>query len=109
MACRISLSGELASCGMEGSENGCPMHGQKLDKHCCDDSLTVYSIDNTCINTFYSPPEEPRTNQLSLIPVQGTTVHNKGIPAGSNFTDTGPPLLRDPAAVNLPSICLFRL
>jgi len=109
VASRFSLSGELASCGMEETENGCPLHGQMLDNHCCDDSVIMYGIDNTCINSPYSFPEESRTNHLPLLPAQATAVNSMLLLTGSYFTDTGPPLSRDPATVHLTSICLFRL
>jgi len=42
----VSLSGELATCGMEGDETSCPLEGQNLKSHCCEDIVSVYGIDN---------------------------------------------------------------
>jgi hypothetical protein len=40
-ASKISLSGKLASCGMERAEESCPIQGNLMKSHCCDDVVTL--------------------------------------------------------------------
>jgi hypothetical protein len=43
-ASKISLSGELASCGMEGEGKEIPLPETNLFAHCCDDIVTFSRI-----------------------------------------------------------------
>ena len=47
---KVSIDGELASCGMEGPEDQCSLPGTHFSKHCCDDKVSVLAVDNN-----YSP------------------------------------------------------
>ena len=40
---RVSLTGKLASCGMEKPESRCPHH-PIIDKKCCEDQVSYFSI-----------------------------------------------------------------
>jgi hypothetical protein len=108
VAIRVSLTGDHASCGMEESENTCPVSGTVLDTHCCEDFVSFYGIDNTCVNTPYSAPEVPNTRDLTP-PVLAHTLLNDLFLSGSEYTDTGPPASDSFPAVDLPVICQFRL
>jgi len=108
VATRVSLSGEYASCGMEETESNCPVHGQYLDRHCCDNSMTFYGIDNTTINTAFQAPEVQRAFNLYTIALSQAVSNNLFTPA-SEYSDTGPPQSASIPAVDLPVICQFRL
>ena len=108
VATRVSLSGEYASCGMEETESNCPVHGQYLDRHCCDNSMSFYGIDNTTINTAFQAPEVQRAFNLYTIALSQAVSNNLFTPA-SEYSDTGPPLSVLIPAVDLPVICQFRL
>lgn len=45
-ATKVSLSGKLASCGMQETEESCPLPGNHLTSHCCDNKLTTIGIVN---------------------------------------------------------------
>ena len=45
-ASEVSLSGKLATCGMEDNMSACPLQGQNIKSHCCEDIVTIYGIDN---------------------------------------------------------------
>jgi hypothetical protein len=40
---KISVTGKMASCGMEQSESSCPGRAI-IDRKCCEDQVTFYSI-----------------------------------------------------------------
>lgn len=40
---KLSLSGKLATCGMEETDHQCPLH-HSVSKKCCDDHLSLYRI-----------------------------------------------------------------
>jgi len=108
VATRVSLSGDHASCGMEESDNSCPMGGHSLSSHCCDDKVSVYGIDNTCINSVYSAPEVTKIRNLIPPVIAHTLLSDLCLPV-SEYADTGPPSSVSIPAVDLPVICQFRL
>jgi hypothetical protein len=93
---------------MEESDNGCPIRGQVVDRHCCDDVVSFYGIDNTCVNSIYSAPETPKTN-IPVHDLSASVVFNDFLCQVPDYSDTGPPELPVPPAVDLPVICQFRL
>ena len=108
VATRVSLTGEHASCGMEESEEECPVHGHNLDRHCCDNTVSFYGIDNTTISSTYQAPEVPKTfNMLSA--AFAHVVSDNLFTSVSEYSDTGPPPSFAYPAVDLPVICQFRL
>ena len=107
-ASKISLSGELASCGMEGTENSYPVTGNYLSSHCCNDEVSVYAVDDQYAPSF-SVSNEFSQNILRVlyIPVSFSfysmaafnSLHKSGSPPGKFLA----------RAVNLADICLFRI
>src|ERR1035437_9529583 len=49
---KVSVSGELASCGMEGSDNSNLLPGKHFNTHCCDDEVLVLAVDNNYTPSF---------------------------------------------------------
>lgn len=107
-ASKISLTGKLANCGMEGSEKELPLPGMNFSKHCCDDVIICFLTDHN-----YTP---------SFPIVQNSFQYNfqiLGIPAGypvlspavskSLFTNAGPPGAMMSTNVDLSDICVFRI
>ena len=73
VASKVSLSGALATCGMEDNEGDC-RHGHNedlFDSHCCDDVVTSYFLDNT-----YTPATKAKSGldhaklQVPVMPVR---------------------------------------
>jgi hypothetical protein len=66
---QISFTGKLATCGMESSSSEKPFDNS-FDNHCCDNTISVYSI---CSNYFASSHflnDPDRSDNLSVeIPV----------------------------------------
>lgn len=109
-ASKISLSGDLASCGMEDAEDNCPLkfQGDYLKSHCCTDVISFYSIDNNYPQSqpLFSGPHRLTTKFLAMpvvIPVQFSSLITRV------FTDVSPPAFSTTTAVDLTDICVFRI
>ena len=105
---KVSVTGELASCGMEGPGETYPLPGKHLGTHCCDDRVVVLSVDNNytpslCefkafsrhILQVFSIPESLQINSLTTVNLISTSV--------------SPPCSFMVSAVSLPDICVFRI
>jgi hypothetical protein len=106
-ASKISVSGELASCGMESTENKCSQPGDHLKAHCCDDEVSVCAIDNN-----YTPTVLDLTDiSQKIIQVFSLPVVDKiysFISSNTLLTSFSPPGRLFTSAVSLIDICVFR-
>lgn len=107
-ASKISLSGKLASCGMERAEERCPMQGNQIKSHCCDDVVSVYSIDNSYAPSYSVLPENSKDDiQIFAIPAFLATS------SYAFFTflnsDVSPPGVLMSTDVDLSDICVLRI
>jgi hypothetical protein len=104
----VSLTGKLASCGMENNEGICPSAESSIKTHCCEDHIRSFSLAGifaqpaSYIADFY-----PDITHISYMPVVQAPFSTEF--SSCNFTDTGPPGLYSPTSVNLVSICTFRI
>jgi len=104
---KISLSGELASCGMASDVETHTLQ-QTIRHHCCDNTLTTYSI----CSTFFASPYDAEFN--SQVPTDNILkpidyiLDNKLI---INFTNdqSKPPGSFNPNSVDRPVLCIFRI
>lgn len=104
----VSLSGKLASCGMEGTEESCPVPGHHLKTHCCDDVVTLCSIDNNYAPSFSVLPESYKSYlQVFGMPVS-STIHSAEV-LKSLYTNESPPADLLSTNVDLSDICVFRI
>lgn len=110
VASKISLSGDLASCGMEGTEESCPLEspGDHLKTHCCDDVVTYYSIDNNYIQNQILFPESYRFVSHVLEITIASPFHFSNL-TSQVFTGVSPPAFLMDTAVDLTDICVFRI
>ncbi len=49
---KVSFTGELASCGMEGCDDKIAAPGNHLEEPCCDDNVSVLAVDNNYAPSF---------------------------------------------------------
>jgi hypothetical protein len=108
-ALKISLTGKLASCGMEECmEKDYPTTESHIFTHCCDDVVTFYSIDNNYTPSFPVVPDFYQYNlQVFNIPA-GLPVHpSAGLT--SLYTNVSPPDALMSTSVDLSDICIFRI
>jgi len=107
-ATKVSFSGKLASCGMEGTEGSCPSSESHLKGHCCDNKLVLIGM----INNFTAPASLIKENTQNILQVFSVPV-SQLIYSTDNlnhvFTDIGPPGGFPASAVSLNDICTFRI
>lgn len=105
---KVSVTGRLASCGMEGPEDTCPLTGNHLGTHCCDDKVSVLAVDNNYTPSF---SEFKAFSQHILLGFQIPVSFQ--IPSFSTInlicTNVSPPGNFMVSAVSLPGICVFRI
>jgi hypothetical protein len=105
---KISLSGKLASCGMEETTESCPVSGINLTSYCCDDVVNFYGIDSNYITSLSVVPE------FYQYTFQVYNVH-AGLPVTSadfiktSYTSVNPPGVLMSTNVDLSGICVFRI
>jgi len=107
-ASTVSLSGKLATCGMECSEKGLPLPGTNFTKHCCDDIVTFCGIDSNYTPSFSFVPESYQYNfQVFAIPVALSV--NSCTDLIPLYTNVSPPDELLSTNVDLSDICVFRI
>jgi hypothetical protein len=108
VATSVSLSGKLATCGMEDNDNDLPPAGTNIRSHCCDNVISFFGITNSYFPAFSFIPESfPHVSQLFFLPAELSL----GI---SDFTKTinasvSPPGYLTSRGVDLTAICVFRI
>ena len=105
---RISLSGKLATCGMESSGNDIPLTGLEFTTHCCDNVLVYCGINGTYFPSFSFVPESYQTNFLIFSIPADLSVTFPGC-LEANCTNSGPPVNLNSSSVDLSSICILRI
>jgi hypothetical protein len=106
-ASKISFSGELASCGMEGTEASCPLAGDHLKSHCCDDEVSLYAIDNTYTSSFTDITDLSQ-NILQVFNLPESDTFHLISYLNNSFPNVFPPGKIFTSAVSLVDICVFR-
>ena len=107
-ASKISLSGKLATCGMEDGDFDMPQTGTSYHTHCCDNVLTYFGINNNYFPSFTFIPESYNNDfQVFSIPI------SLAINSISSFkiinTIVNPPGDSDIKSVDLSAICIYRI
>jgi len=105
---RISLTGELASCGMEDSSDQRNPSEVQIKSHCCDNEVLILSVDNNYSPSFseFKIFLQP-VSQGCIIPVG---YHFQSILVFNHFnTNVFPPGNYLASSVSLPDICVFRI
>lgn len=107
-ATKVSLSGKLASCGMEVISNSLSSPGKHLSSHCCEDSLTIVgALNNFLLPDLIQSNNTQDNSNAIYIPVNQSFSH---LPNFNHIsTDIGPPGEFPASAVSLNDICTFRI
>jgi hypothetical protein len=105
---KISVSGELATCGMESMDDNSTLPGDYFRTHCCDDKVSVLAVDNNYAPSSFEFKAFPQhILQVFIIPAdfqfQSLVVSNL---LNTNVHPPGNYLVSD---VSLPDICVFRI
>ena len=107
-ASKISVTGKLASCGMEGSQNEVLPHGKYLSKHCCEDVVVSISTDNNYVPSLYNIPDTFQFGFQTLVLPSESSVGLAGI-FRLQYSDISPPGATMSTDVDLSGICVFRI
>jgi hypothetical protein len=107
-ASKISISGKLASCGMEAAEKSDNSEGTQIRAHCCEDVLTTYGIDNTYTPSYSFLPENTN-NDYKIFNIPADLAYTCSAALTFLFTDVSPPGYLLSTDVDLTSICVFRI
>jgi hypothetical protein len=107
-AAKVSLSGKLASCGMEHEGIEIPLTGIYFTKQCCSDEINYCRIDNNYTPSFTFIPEYFKcTLQVYSIPDELPAISAKLIKP--SFTNGDPPGVLMSTNVDLSDICTYRI
>jgi hypothetical protein len=103
---RISLTGKLASCGMEKPESSSPGY-LVFDKKCCEDHVSYYSISSNYYPEYFKLTY-PSSERWTIHLLTGNTIsdnsyypdlNNWGFPPGDYFK----------SRLTQSEICVFRI
>ena len=107
-ASRVTLTGKLASCGMEDPEKGLPFPVESFSKHCCDDVITICETDSNYMPSLSFVPES-FWYDLQILSVCKELLVNSCTGLVSFYTDASPPGAFMSTDVDLSGICVFRI
>jgi hypothetical protein len=107
-ASTVSLTGKLASCGMEDSQKPLTPPGIYFSKHCCEDVVTSFSTDNNYIPSFFNITATVQFNFQTLGLPSESSVSLAGV-FKLQYSDKSPPGAMMSTNVDLSDICVFRI
>ena len=106
-ATKLSVSGELASCGMKDPLDKCSGHLKVTGTNCCKDKLAAFVVDSNYAPTFSEfKAFSQNLLQVFILPAF-LTIHSQ---TSLNLfcTNVSPPGHYLVSDVSLPDICVFR-
>jgi len=105
---KVSLTGHVASCGMETTTDDCTHSSTIEESGCCKNKVSVYEVDQNYSPSFTEFKAFAQTIlQVFVIP-ENITFHS--LTSFSNlYTDVSPPGFLPANAVSLSKICVFRI
>jgi len=107
-ATKVSLSGKLASCGMESNAERIPFQGKLFTSYCCEDRVTTFGILNNFTQPVLIQTKTAQNNiQVFYLPVSQS--YSSLIYPDHFYTNIGPPGGFPASAVNLNYICSIRI
>jgi len=108
VATKVSLSGKLASCGMNCTEEEMPLQGTNFTSHCCENTLIFCGVSNNYSPTYSIIPESYQNNfQVLAIPLELSAKSKTALnPLNTNISPPGALMSTN---VDLSTICVFRI
>jgi hypothetical protein len=107
-ASKISLSGELASCGMKADIIENPLQETNLRSHCCDNVLIFYGISSNYFPSFSFIQESFQHTFPFLLTSLGLPAQSLAVLIPL-YKDVSPPDALMSTNVDLSNICVFRI
>jgi hypothetical protein len=107
-ATKVTMSGKLASCGMEKTEKNIPLPGSYLTSLCCTDNVTTIGTCNIFTSSFSSfTANVEHLRLIYYVPVIQS--FHSDIISNNFYTSISPPGKLVTTAVKLDDICEFRI
>jgi hypothetical protein len=105
---KVSVLGNIATCGMETKTDECTHPSKHIESHCCDNQISIYSVDHNYSPSFFEfKAFTQNVLQVFILPVSVTSY---SFIAENHFcTDVSPPVNQLVSDVNLPDIGVFRI
>lgn len=107
-ATKISLSGKLATCGMEYNEKDIPQTGSHFASHCCDNAILFYGINSNYFPSF-SYVSESYQHHFQVFNLPAGVTHCSSVSYRSINTSVSPPDVSVYNSVDLSDICILRI
>lgn len=105
---KVSVLGDLASCGMETATDDCTHASTIEESGCCKNKVSVYEVDQNYSPSFTEFKAFAQSVLHVFVIPENITFHS--LTAASNlYTDASPPDFLPANAVSLPKICVFRI
>jgi hypothetical protein len=104
---KISLSGKLATCGMENKDIQTPVSGLIITSHCCENVVKRFGVTANYFPSFTSIPESFQQH-LQTFEAPGLLFRNT-FASLKNPTSESPPVIQNSSHVDLSDICIFRI
>ena len=103
---KISVTGKLASCGMEQTGSSCPDH-PTIDKKCCENQLSFFSLNNNYYPEYFKSIHQ--VSEKDILPM-----HMGNLFSGSTFNKdlvnwVLPPGNNLKSRLTQSDICVFRI
>jgi hypothetical protein len=107
-ASKISLSGQLATCGMENDENVEPQTGSYYHSLCCENVLVFCGINSNYFPSFTFVPES-FNNDFQVLSMPVSLTFNSISSFKLINTTANPPGDAKVKNVDLSAICVYRI
>lgn len=108
VASKVSLTGQLASCGMESAERSLPVSKTIFKTHCCEDIVTYCGTDNNYTPTYSFLADSYQFNfQYISLHAESPVVRRTVL--ASQYKVISPPGVLMCTGVDLTDICIFRI
>lgn len=105
---KVSLTGQLASCGMESGERSLPVLETIFTTHCCEDIVTYCETDNNYTTTYSFLADSYQFN-FQYISLQAESPVVRRTVLASQYKAISPPGVLMSTGVDLSDICIFRI
>jgi hypothetical protein len=105
---KVSVLGQIASCGMESSTDNCTQPGNHVKSSCCHNKVSVYAVDHNFSPSLYGFKAFSQT-VLHVYAIPENSLLHLTAPFTHLYKDVYPSGFFAASAVSLPKICVFRI
>ncbi len=107
-ATKVSITGKKASCGMISDDNSKTSAETILASNCCDNKVSVYSVDNNYAPSAFQFKEIAHPVFQEFFIPEGFSFRSS-YPILTTITNVSPPDNLMANAVSMADICVFRI